>query len=306
MHDVIIIGGGPAGLSAAMYAGRLNMKTLLLAGVRGGTIVNTNDITNWPGIKSIDGMGLAKQLEEHAKEYGVGIIDAMAVGITKKGDYFVVSAADGKEYAARSVILATGTAVRKLGVKGEEEYANRGVHYCALCDGFFYTDKVVAVIGGSDSAVKEALVLAQWAKKIYIIYRKDKLRAEPINVQRLESNEKIEVITNTNVLEIKGNENSVTGLVLDRPYNKSKELPVDGVFVEIGRVPNNELAKQLSAALNDTGEIITDKEAKTNVSGFFAAGDVTNCPFKQGINAAAEGVIAAHSAYEYVSKHQRA
>lgn len=300
MYDVIVLGGGPAGLSAAMYAGRLKMKTLVLAGLRGGAIVNTNDITNWPGIKLVNGFELAKQIEEHAKQYDVTIKDSFAKEIKKKDDVFLVTTVSGEVYEGRSVIIATGTDVRKLGVKGEEEFKNRGVHYCALCDGFFYNDKIVAVVGGSDSAVKEALLLTQWAKKVYIIYRKEKLRAEPANLEKLQQNSKIEVITNTNIVEIRGDENGVKEVVLDNPFRGSKTLALDGVFVEIGRVPNNEIAKQLSISLNEKGEIITDKEAKTNVAGVFAAGDVTNISFKQAITAAAEGVIAAHSAYEFL------
>ncbi|MEM4166454.1 MAG: FAD-dependent oxidoreductase [Candidatus Bilamarchaeaceae archaeon] len=305
MYDVLIIGGGPAALSAAMYAGRLKLNTVVLAGLRGGTVVNTNEITNWPGIKTISGFELARQLEEHAKEYGVAIKDSFAKEIKRKDDgHFVVLTVSGETYEGKSLIIATGTDVRKLGVKGEAEFQNRGVHYCALCDGFFYTDKVVAVVGGSDSAVKEALLLTQWAKKVYIIYRRDKLRAEPANLDKLKENNKIEVITNTNIIEIRGNENGVNEVVLDRPFNGNSRLSLDGVFVEIGRIPNNGLAKQLGVNFNENGEIITDKEGKTNVNGVFAAGDITNLPFKQAITAAAEGVIAAHSAYEYLQKRE--
>lgn len=302
MYDVIIIGGGPAGLSAAMYAGRLRMKTLVLAGLRGGTVVNTNEITNWPGIKAIEGVKLAKQLEEHAKEYGVDIKDTKATAIKKGEKTFVVTTTSEEKYEGKSIIIATGTEVRKLGVKGESEYENRGVHYCALCDGFFYSNKTVAVVGGSDSAVKEALVLTQWAKKVYVIYRREKLRAEPINLERLNSNQKIEVLTNTNVAEIAGDGNGVKFVLLDREHKGSRRLEVDGLFVEIGRVPNSLLAKSLGIRLNDAGEIITDKKARTSVDGVFAAGDVTDSPFKQAITAAAEGVVAAYSACNYAKE----
>lgn len=302
MYDVVIIGGGPAGLSAAMYAGRLKMKTLVLAGLRGGTVVNANEITNWPGIKSTEGVKLAKQLEEHAKEYGVDIKDTEAIAIKKGGKAFVVTTASEENYEGKSIIIATGTEVRKLGIKGESEYENRGVHYCALCDGFFYSNKTVAVVGGSDSAVKEALVLTQWAKKVYVIYRREKLRAEPINLERLNSNQKIEVLTNTNIAEIAGDGNGVKFVLLDREHKGSRRLEVDGLFVEIGRVPNSLLAQSLGIRLNDAGEIITDKKARTSVEGVFAAGDVTDSPFKQAITAAAEGVVAAYSAYNYTKE----
>ena len=299
MHDVIIIGGGPAGLSAAMYAGRLKLKTLILTKERGGTITTTNDIANWPGIKKTDGMTLAKQLEEHALDYSdVEIKDALVVGIKKKNDNFVVATQSG-EYEAKTVILAAGTEVRKLGIPGEEEFAGKGVHYCALCDGFFYTDKTVAVIGGSDSAAKEALVLTQWAKKIYIIYRKEKIRAEPVNLDKVEKSDKIEIINNTNVTEIKGKEHANT-LVLDKEYNGSNELKVDGVFVEIGRVPGTVLVKDVGVKLNDKGEVVINRKSETNVPGFFAAGDITDSTFKQAIVASSEGVTAAYSAYVYL------
>ncbi len=299
MYDVAIIGGGPAGLSAAMYAGRLKLKTVILTKERGGTIVNATEVMNWPGIKKIEGALLAKQLEEHALDYSnVEIKDVIVTGIKKKNNDFVVITQNG-EYEARSIILAAGTEVRKLGIPGEEKYAGNGVHYCALCDGFFYKDKTVAVIGGSDSAAKEALLLTRWAKKVYIIYRGEKLRAEPINLDKIKSSDKIEVINNTNVVEIKGKE-TLEYLVLDKPYKGNKELQIDGVFVEIGRVPATVLVKDTGVELNEKGEVITDKEGRTNAQGIFAAGDITNSKFKQAITAAAEGVIAAYSAYVYL------
>lgn len=301
MYDVGIIGGGPAGLSAAMYAGRLKLKTLVLTKERGGTIITTNDIMNWPGIKKISGMELAKQLEEHALDYpDVEIKDAMVTGIKKKGDNFVIATQSG-EYEAKTVIFAAGTEVRKLGIPGEEEFAGKGVHYCALCDGYFYKDKTLAVIGGSDSAAKEALVLTQWASKVYMIYRKGQIRAEPVNLEKIEKSDKIEIINNTNVTEIKGGEN-VDALVLDEEYNGSKELKVDGVFVEIGRVPGTVLVKDAGVKLNEKGEVVVNKKAETNVPGFFAAGDVTDSAFKQAIGASAEGVMAAYSAYIYLER----
>ncbi len=301
MYDVGIIGGGPAGLSAAMYAGRLKLKTLVLTKERGGTIVNTNDIANWPGIKKTEGMTLAKQLEEHALDYpDVEIKDAMVAGIKKKDSGFVITTQSG-EYEAKTVIYAVGTEVRKLGIPGEEKFSGKGVHYCALCDGFFYKDKTVAVVGGSDSAAKEALLLTQWAKKVYIIYRKEQIRAEPVNMDKVEKSDKIEIINNTNVTEIKGGEHADT-LVLDKEYNGSRELKVDGVFVEIGRVPGNVLVKDVGVELNDKGEVIINRKSETNVPGFFAAGDVTDSFFKQAIGAASEGVTAAYSAYVYLQK----
>jgi len=301
MYDVGIIGGGPAGLSAAMYAGRLKMKTLVLTKERGGTIITTNDIANWPGIKKIEGMKLAKNLEEHALDYpDVEIKDALVTGIKKKDDNFVITSQSG-EYEAKTIILAAGTEVRKLGIPGEEEFSGKGVHYCALCDGFFYKDKTIAVIGGSDSAAKEALLLTQWASKVYIIYRKEQVRAEPVNMDKVEKSDKIEIINNTNVTEIKGGEH-VDTLVLDKEHNGSRELKVDGVFIEIGRVPGTVLVKEVGVKLNEKGEVIINRKSETNVPGFFAAGDISDCFFKQAIVASSEGVTAAYSAYVYLQQ----
>ncbi len=301
MYDVVIIGGGPAGLSAGMYAGRLKLKTLVLTKERGGTITTASEVMNWPGIKKTDGMTLAKQLEEHALDYpDVEIKDAMVARVKKKDGNFIVETQSGK-YEAKTVILAAGTEVRKLGIPGEEEFSGKGVHYCALCDGFFYKDKTVAVVGGSDSAAKEALVLTQWAKKVYIIYRKEKIRAEPVNLEKVEKSNKIEIINNTNVTEIKGKE-QVDTLVLDKPYKGKNELKVDGVFVEIGRVPATVLVKDVGVKLNEKGEVVVNKACETNIKGFFAAGDITDSTFKQAITASSEGVTAAYSAYVYLQK----
>lgn len=301
MYDVGIIGGGVAGLSAGMYAGRMKLSTIILTELRGGTITTTNEIRNWPGISNIDGVGFAKKLEDHAKEYNVEIKDTSVSEVKKKDGGFEIITPSAS-YEAKTIVIATGTDYRKLGIPGEKEYANKGVHYCGLCDGYFYKDKVIAVVGGSDSAAKEALLLTQWAKKVYIIYRREKIRAEPINLEKVEKNEKIEVINNTNITEIKGDDNAVNKVILDNPYKESNELELDAVFVEIGRVPKSEIAKNLGVELNDKGEIKTDKGAKTNVEGIYAAGDVTNAEFKQAIISSAEGVLAVYSAYEYLEK----
>jgi len=298
-YDIIIVGSGVAGYGAAMYAGRLKMRTLLIGEADGGTIVLTDDIENYPGFKKIKGMELSEKLKDHAKQYGVEMVTAKVTEISRE-DNFRLKTKDN-EYESRSVILATGTEWRKLEVPGEEEFSKKGVHYCALCDGYFYADKEVIVVGGSDSAVKEAILLASYARKVYIVYRRDKLRAEPITLERLNNVKNIEVIYNTNIKEIKGG-TSVNSVVLDRPYNNSPELAIDGVFVAIGHIPLSGLARQLGVTLNDKAEIIIDRESRTNVEGVFAAGDVVDSKFKQAITGVAEGVNAAHSAYEYLSQ----
>lgn len=298
MYDVAVIGGGCAGLSAAMYAGRFQLKTIVFADVPGGTITLADWVDNYPGFRHISGMELAEKLREHALEYGVEAVEERVVDVNADKKCIRIRTQKG-EYVSKALIFATGTDVRKLGIKGEAEFKGRGVHYCALCDGAFYKGKIIAVVGGSDSAAKEALVLSQYGKKVYIIYRGSKVRAEPVNLKRIEDDPKIEVINNTNVVEILGDK-FVKKVVLDRPFMESKELPLDGLFIEVGRLPLSELAKNIGVRTNDKGEIMIDRESKTNLTGIFAAGDVADTEFKQAITGAAEGVHAAYSAYEFI------
>jgi len=303
LYDTIIIGGGVSGFSAAMYAGRLKLKTLVIAAVRGGTIILTNDIANWPGIKQTDGTTLAKQIEEHALSYeSVKAMDDKVVKVEKSGENYSVSTEDKKQFDAKALIFATGTEWKKLGVPGEKEFTGNGVHYCALCDGYFYKEKTVAVIGGADSAAKEAILLTQWANKVYIIYRGEKIRPEPVNMGRIQEKikeGKMEIINNTNVTEIKGN-GKMTHAILDKEHNGSKEFKLDAVFVDIGHIPQSQLAGPLGIELDKKDNIKTNRNAETNIPGVFAAGDVTDTKFKQAITGSAEGVHAAYSAYEYL------
>ncbi len=300
-YDTVIVGGGVSGLGAAIYAGRLTMKTAVIAEQMGGTIILTNDISNYPGFKQIDGMGLANKIKEHAKEYNVEMIDKKVTKIEKCGDgCFKVFTKDDFLHT-KTVIFATGTKWRKLNVPGEKEFSGNGVHYCGLCDGVMYKDKIIGIAGGGDSAAKEALLLAEYGKKVYLIFRKDKIRAEPINFRKIMENKKIELIPNTNVVEIKGGK-SVNGVVFDKAYKDSKEFELDALFIDIGHIPLSNLAKEIGVEINEKGEVKIDRESKTNLEGFFAAGDVADNVFKQAITGVAEGVIAAHSVYEHINK----
>jgi len=302
IYDFLIVGGGPSGYSAAIYSARYGMSTIIVARERGGLITSTHIVENWPGEKAIEGMELMHKIEDHVKDYDVDIVDDTVVEVKKEDNIFIAKTESGKEIRAYTILLATGTKRRELNVQGEKEYMNRGVSYCATCDGPLFRDKIVGVVGGSDSAAKEALFLSEHAKKVYIIYRREKIRAEPINTERVEKNEKIEIINNTNVVEIKGDGNKVTHVIFDREYNGSKEFKIDGLFIEIGHLPQNELAKQLGVKLSEHGSIITDKYSRTNVDGVYAAGDITDMDFKQAITGAAQGTVAAYSAFEYLGK----
>ncbi|MBS3055783.1 MAG: FAD-dependent oxidoreductase [Candidatus Aenigmarchaeota archaeon] len=302
IYDSIIIGSGPTGLGAAMYAGRMNMKTLVIGDLHGGIITTTDVVENYPGFIRLTGLELADKLQQHAEDYkkNVELLEDRVTEVKKEKDHFLVKTKE-KSFETKTVIFATGTKYRELKVPGHDQFKNKGVHYCGLCDGFFYKDKTVGVVGGSDSAAKEALLMTQWAKKVFMIYRGEKIRPEPINMKRIEQNVKIEIITKTNVTEIKG-EKTVKSVVLDNPYKGKKELELDGLFIAIGLIPLSDLAKTLGAKINNKGEIEINRESKTNIPGVYAAGDITDTKFKQAITGVAEGVHAVYSAYTYINE----
>ena len=302
MYDVAIIGSGVTAYGAAMYSSRLDLSVVSIGDVEGGTITLTDDVANYPGFMQLTGKELAEKLKEHALDYPVLLETGTVVDIFRNKENFFYVVTENKTFLAKSVIIATGMKERELEVPGHDELKNKGVSYCALCDAPLYKDKVVAVVGGSDSAAKEALLLAKYCPKVYIIYRREKIRPEPINARRIEHEAKIEVITQTNVVEILG-ENKVTGVKLDNPHNSSEILSLDGVFVAIGGIPYSELAKKMGVDLNEKGEIKIDRESRTNIDGVFAAGDVVDSEFKQAITGVAEGVHAAYQAYKYVNEN---
>lgn len=297
-YDVVVIGGGCAGYPAAIYASRFNLKTLVITKLRGGLITTTHIVENYPGFISLSGQELANNLEEHVKANNVQIDDDEVASIKKEGNYFLIKTSYAqKEIKSKTVVLATGTEHRHLGIESEKNFIGKGVSYCATCDGGFFKDKVVGIVGGSDSAAKEAMVLAQNSSKVYMFVR-SKLRAEPINIDRIKANPKIEIITGVNVKEIKG-ETNVNSVELDN----GKIVDLSGIFIAIGMLPQNDLAKSLEVELNNKGEIIIDKLSKTSVEGVFAAGDVTDMSWKQAIVGAAEGSIAGYSAFEYIDEN---
>jgi thioredoxin reductase (NADPH) len=272
------------------------MDVLVIGKTFGGLIATTHVVENYPAITTISGQGLMEMFREHMTSLNIPYISDEIRSIEKVDSHFELHSFFQK-FKAFSICIATGSEKRKLGIPGEEKFAGRGVSYCATCDGPFYRDKVVCVIGGSDSAAKEALFLAQTVKKVYIIYRGEELRAEPINKKRVYNNEKIEIIYKTNIVEIKGDSN-VTSVVFDNGDN----FEVDGVFIEIGAIPKSEFAQRVSVKTNEKGEILINRKSETNIPGIFAAGDVADAPFKQAITGVAEGVIAAYSAFDYVKE----
>lgn len=298
--DAIILGSGPAGFSAAIYAARGNVKTAILdISMFGGQPSNYLEIENYPGFSLIGGFELMEKFEEHADKFGVEkfpMIEIESVKLTS--DIKEIETTD-TIFKAKTVIIATGAQAKKLEIKGEDEFKGRGVSYCAICDGAFYKDKTVAVVGGGNAAVEEAMYLTKFAKKVYVIHRRDELRADKIVCERAKKNEKLEFILSTIPLEILGTNTVEKILLKDLKTNENKELNVDGVFPYIGFSPNVEnFNGQLKQ--NQQGFIETDVNMQTSLDGVFAAGDVRNTPLRQVITAAADGAVAACNAVKYI------
>lgn len=300
-YDVIVIGGGVSGSSAAMYSARFNLSVLVFAEEPGGLITTTHLVENYPGIKSIGGFEMGQVFMEHAQEtgaeYNYSKVDSIEKFKDEDGKARFKVKKGNEEYIAKTVVLATGTKHKHLGVDGEKEYANKGVSYCALCDGAFFRGKVACVVGGGDTAAIDARILTQFVDKVYVLVRKDYMRAEPTNLKKLEADKKIEIMYETEVASIEGDGEKVTHVML----KDGSKLDLDAVFVAIGWNVRNELALQVGAKVNDRGEVMIDREARTNIEGFYAAGDVTDAEFKQAIIGAAEGVYASVQAYNYIT-----
>ncbi len=300
-YEVIIIGAGPAGLAAGIYCKRAGLKTALFErGLTGGQIAVSKEVENYPGVEGITGFDLAEKMVNHARSFGLEVIQKEVVGISAGPELHAVRLADGEELQTAALILAEGGAVRKLDIPGEAEYLGRGVSYCATCDGFFFRDKTVVVVGGGDTAVEEAIYLSRLARKVHLVHRKNAFRANRLLQSRLTAEPKIEVIWNTIVTEIKGDGSAVVALTLENTETgATRVFPADGVFIFIGYSPNNQLVP-LGIRLDELGYVITDEKNETSVPGIFAAGDLRQKYANQIVVAAADGCIAALGAARYV------
>jgi len=299
MYDLIIIGAGPAGLSAALYAARQKLNILVISKNIGGQALLSNDVENYLGYKNIPGAELSEKFLEHVEEYKVKTNeDEKVTLVKKKGKIFLVKT-DKTSYEAKAVIITSGKEPRKLGVPGEEEFLGKGVSYCATCDGLFFQNRVVAVIGGGNAGLDAALQLDKIAKKIYLIEISDKLKADQISIEQCKKTKKIEIMTKTKIKEIYGKE-FVEGIKVEIGKDK-KDIKLDGVFIEIGSLPAVDFVKGLKK--NKFNEIIVNNKNETNIPGLFAAGDVTDIPEKQIVVAAGEGCKAALSAFKFSSKN---
>jgi len=303
-YDVVIAGAGPAGLSAGIYTGRALLKTLILEkGMPGGQILLTDIIENYPGFpEAVSSFSLAEGFKSQALKFGCEIIQDEIKKIEKTGNIWTVTTLE-KEFSARGLIIATGSSHRKLDVPGERQFTGKGVSYCATCDGAFFRDKVIAVVGGGSYALTEALFLTRFAKKVIVIHRRDQFRAEKVLLARAKDNEKIEFMLDSVVREIKGEQKVGSAKVLNKINKKESDIEIEGIFVSVGMVPNTDIVKGL-VDLNDKGEIIVTKNMATSEQGIFAAGDVTDACSNQVATAVGAGVEAGLAMNKYIEENQ--
>ncbi len=308
MLDLAIIGGGPAGLTAGLYATRGGLKdvTMFEKGFPGGQITQSSEIENYPGQSEVvTGMDLMMNWPEQCQRFGLKHEMTEVTNISKNNNIFNLTFIDGSIQQAKSVLIATGSVPKKAGVKGEDKYFGKGVSTCATCDGFFYKDKEVVVLGGGDAAIEEAVYLAKICSKVYVVHRRDTFRAAPNTIEHMEKCDNIELVLDSTVQEIIGDDSGVTGIIVENKNTKeTRQIDVPGVFVFVGRDVLNETLKQEDGSflcdMNDWGEVIVDLSMRTSVPGLFAAGDIRIEAPKQVVCAAGDGATAALQAISYV------
>jgi len=302
MYELIIIGGGPAGVSAGIYAGRKKIKTLLIAKEFGGQSKVSDKIENWIGVKSISGYDLAKSLEDHLRsQSGIEIVEGSSVSkVSPSGSGFLIETESGEKFETRTVLVASGSSQKKLNVPGEEKFMGRGVAYCSTCDAPLFKDKSVAVVGSGNAACEAVLDLASYASRIYMLVRSGAAKCDAVTLEEIKKSPKIEIIFNAETLEILGDE-FVSGLKYkDKLSAEEKEIKVEGVFVEIGWAPNSEIVEEL-VEINPTGQIVVDhKTLRASRAGIWAAGDVTDVLYHQNNIAAGDGIKALLDIHSYL------
>ena len=308
MLDLAIIGGGPAGLTVGLYATRGGLKNVVMfeMGMPGGQITGSSEIENYPGqAEIVSGMDLMANWPEQCQRFGLKHEMNQITSVTKDGDIFNITGVDGKKYEAKTVLMATGSVPKRAGFKGENEFFGRGISTCATCDGFFYKGKEVAVVGGGDSAIEEAVYLAKLCAKVYLVHRRDTYKAAPSTIEHMKNTVNIEEVTNVTVEEVFGDNSGVLGLrVKHKETGEVRDLPTPGVFVFVGRDVLNAPLKQEDGTflcdLNEAGEVIVDLKMRTSVPGLYAAGDIRIEAAKQVVCAAGDGATAAVNIIEYI------
>ena len=301
IYDIAIVGSGPAGFSASIYASRYKLSNIVFGNIPGGTITDAHKVCNYPGMHNISGLELGNKLLEQAKDLGGIYSSEHITDIKKKDNVFELTTNSNNIYYSKTIIFALGTIRNTLNLKNEDKYLGKGLSYCATCDAMFNKEKTVAVVGGSNAATMAASLLSEVAKKVYIIYRGIELRGDQVWIEEVKSKDNIEIIYTTVLTELQGEE-YLKRVKLSKEYNGSEFLDVDSLFVEIGSVPNTDLSNKVGLKLDDNGYIEVLKDHSTNIEGIWAAGDCTNASngFRQVVTAAAEGAIASNSVYKYI------
>ena len=302
IYDCLIIGAGPAGLGAGLYASRGNLKTIILEkGIVGGQLQVTAEIENYPGMDHMTGPQISDAMEEQTRRFGCEIVTNCEVAeVDLKAQPKIIKDKEGNAYKAQTVIIASGSEHRKLGVPGEEELAGKGVSYCAVCDGAFFKDRNLVVVGGGSSAVEEGNFLTKYASKVNLVHRRDELRAERILQNRFLNNDKTDVIWDTVVEKINGDMLGVTSVSLkNTKTGETEDFPCEGVFIYVGLDPNTQYLEGM-IKVDGAGKVITNEKMETNIPGVFAAGDIRNTPLKQAVTAASDGSLAATMAIGFV------
>jgi thioredoxin reductase (NADPH) len=305
-YPLIIIGAGPAGLTASVYASRYKIDHLVIGKSLGGLASEAHKVCNFPTEKEISGMEITKKMQKHAESLSVSLVMDKIVDVDQEKEVFEVTTQGRKKFSAKALLLAVGTEHRRLNLPDEKKFIGKGVSYCATCDAMFYRDKTVAVVGGANSANTASLYLAEIAKKVYQIYRKGKLRGDAIWIDQITKNKKIEVIYNTKVVGLKGKE-ELGKIILSAPYKGQTELAVNGLFAEIGTIPQKDLINQLSLETDENGYIKVGSDQKTSREGVWAAGDITTASnnFHQILTACSEGAIASDSIFKFLQEKKR-
>ncbi len=307
INDLVIVGGGPGGLTAGIYAMRAALKTVLIEKVAaGGQMTLSDEVENWPGTERISGAELSQNFLQHAQSYGIEIKSEEVIAVEPGLEYHTVRLENGEVLKTYAVIIATGGSPRKLNIPGEDEYYGKGVSYCAVCDGFFFRNKTVVVVGGGDTATEEALYLAKLAEKVYLVHRRDALRASMILQERVKAECKIEILWNTITTAIIANDDGVHSVSLqDTQTGSQRDLETDGVFIFIGFDPNNSLVPA-GIPMNADGYVITDDKCETNIAGIYVIGDLRQKYARQIVVAAGDGCTAALAAAHYVETKKAA
>jgi len=303
MEDLIILGSGPAGMTAAIYAHRYNLNAILIGDIPGGMMTYPETINNFPSYPEINGIDLIENFKKHLASFGIKPIETEVSRIIKHEDHFQVFTKNEKQFEGKNILISLGTSKRKLNIPGEDKFTGRGVHYCATCDAVFYANKKVAVVGGSDSATMAAELLAEKSEHVYLIVRGTEVKGSQERVARLQEKNNVTIILENEIAEING-EKFIDKIILKNEFNGLKELILNGIFVEIGGVPNVVLFKDLGIETNPSGFIIVDENQKTNIDHIYAAGDISNTHpgFKQIITACSEGAIAVYNIYQNIKK----